>query len=86
MYYETERMWNWSMGQKEERGYTMRQKNEGAVETKGNCTFNSSLALVLRYRLDRKVAGTLSDGKIGGVLMSVCMCVNVYCTCFALVP
>ena len=23
------------MGQKEERGYTMRQKNEGAVETKG---------------------------------------------------
>ena len=55
-------------------------------ETKGNCTFNSSLARVLRYRLDRKVAGTLSDGKIGGVLMSVCMCVKVYCTCFALVP
>ena len=54
-------------------------------ETKGNCTFNSSLALALRYRLDRKVAGTLSDGKIG-VLMSVCMCVQVYCTCFALVP
>ena len=41
-------------------------------ETKGNCTFNSSLALALRYRLDRKVAGTLSDGKIG-VLMSVCV-------------
>ena len=55
-------------------------------ETKGNCTFNSSLALALRYRLDRKVAGTLSDGKIGGVLMFVCMCVKVYCTCFALVP
>ena len=28
--------------------------------------------------------GTLSDRKIGGVLMSVCMCVKVYCTCFAL--
>ena len=31
VYYETERMWNWNMGQKEEGGYTMRQKTEGAV-------------------------------------------------------
>ena len=50
-------------------------------ETKGNCTFNSSLALALRYRLDRKVAGTLSDGKIG-VLMYVCSSVlYLLCSC-----
>ena len=56
-------------------------------ETERNCTFNSSLALVLWYRLVRKVEDTLSDRKIEGVFMYVCMCVcvKVYCTCFALV-
>ena len=43
-------------------------------ETKKNCTFNSSLALVLWHRLDRKVEGTLSDRKTPDIR---CTCLYV---------